>query len=98
MQNGNVLDDGKSKSRAAEGAASSLVDAVEPLKEPRQVFFGNADAVVGHADKDVFPARADAHVDLAAVGHRLECVLERVEEDLFLPFSFVPGCSVLFIP
>ena len=34
---GDVLDDGQTQARAAQIAAAGLVDAVEPLEEPRQV-------------------------------------------------------------
>ena len=40
-------------------------------------------AVVADGEEDVMVVRSERDVDLAAVGHRLECVLEKVEEDLF---------------
>ena len=67
MQNGNVLDDGKSKSRAAEGAASGLVDAVEPLKETRQMFGGNTRPFVPDGDFDMVVHSMDRHLDVRAV-------------------------------
>ena len=64
-----VFDDRKPESRAAQLARAPLVDTVEPLEEVREVFFVDADAVVGEkyraclcrvrkqADEDVAPAR-----------------------------------------
>ena len=42
-----VFDDRKPESRAAQLARAPLVDTVEPLEEVREVFFVDADAVVG---------------------------------------------------
>ena len=78
----NLLRDGKAEARAAGFARTRLVHTVEPVKQARQILFGDADAVIRDADKDVSAARADGHVDFAAVGRILDSVGDDVGNDL----------------
>src|SRR5438477_9369624 len=48
-----VLDDREPEPGAAELARARLVDAIEPLGDPRQIDRRNADARVDHVDRDL---------------------------------------------
>ena len=74
--------DGKPQTRAAGLARARLVHAVEPLKQPRQILLGDADAVVGHAHIDGFLARADVNFDFAAVGRVFDGIGDDVHDHL----------------
>ena len=50
MRPGNMFDNGKLQTRAAHCAAAGLVHAVKPLEQPRQMFFGNAHALIFNTD------------------------------------------------
>ena len=49
---GDVLDDGQPQAGTAELAAARFVHPVEPFKQARKMFFGNAHALVREADLD----------------------------------------------
>ena len=78
----NLAGDGKTETCAARLAAPGFIDAVEPLKQARQIFFGNADAVIRHADEDGFSAAARIDFDFAAVGGILDGVRDDVHDHL----------------
>lgn len=76
---GDVLDDGKAKTRAAQTARAALVDAVETLEEMGEMMLGHACAVVGVGEGVVEiddNARHDAHK--AVAGHRGEYAAQPV--------------------
>ena len=58
---GNMFDNGQSQTRAANLAAAAGIDPVKPFKDPRQVFRGDARALVPHPDNDLraFPTRGE---------------------------------------
>ena len=83
-----VLDDREPEARAAELARSRLVDAVEPLGDPRQVGRRDPDAGVDHVDLDPAVRRLlDPHRHAAAFGRVLDGVVDQVDEDLHEPIA-----------
>jgi hypothetical protein len=75
---GDVLDDREAEARAAHFAAAAAVDAVEALEDARDVFGGDADAVVADFDEGVLAAGARGDVDLATFGGVLAGVVDEV--------------------
>ena len=73
--------------------ASGLIHAVKPLKEPGQILFGYADAVVGDGDIDLLALGAGGDVDFAAVGGVFDGVGDDVHDDLLdaLPVAVDAG-------
>ena len=64
--------------RALCAAAQARVDPVEPVKDPVLLFGRNADALVGHIDRDPGLIRPPAHPDRAAFGRVLDGVAHQV--------------------
>ena len=77
-----VLHDGQPKSAAAGIAGPALVHPVEPLEDAWQVFFGHADAVVGHLDEDLLFHVIATHLGGAVLLAVAKAVGNEVGEDL----------------
>lgn len=85
---GDVLDDGKTKTRAAEAARTTLVDAVETLEDVRQMLLWDAGTVVGEGEEDLAARTAperggglDGNLEVSGVGGVGKGVVEDVAEE-----------------
>jgi hypothetical protein len=76
-----VLDDRQPQPRAADGAVAGTIDPIEPLEHARELFAGNADAVVDDVDScfPLFDLAGDD--DLPARRRVLDGVVDEVVEN-----------------
>src|SRR5207302_2120337 len=78
--------DGQPEPGAAQLARARLVDAIEALRDARQIGAGDADTRVAHAHLNAFEVgravRPYAHGDPAAFACVLDRVVDEVDEDL----------------
>src|SRR5205085_9939825 len=77
-----VLDDRQPEARASELPRASAVDAVEALRQSRDVLLGDADAVVTNGDLDRRRARAVDRPSDDADAASLSTVLDRVVDEV----------------
>ena len=92
MESHGVAHDGEPQAGASGAARAPLVDSVEALEEARQMLVGDADAVVGHAQRDAGVVLADdAYADCrgSAVGNG---VVDEIVEDGFQKHR-IPLCG-----
>ena len=77
-----VLDNRKAESSAAQLSAACLVYPVEPFKEPGQVFFFNAAALVSNIYLDFFGRLTSLHPDGASHSTVLDSIVKEVHDGL----------------
>ena len=79
----NVLDDGQPQSGATEDATARLVHTVKPLEQSRQMFFGNAVAVIFDVDRQGAVLTHDVYFDAAAVVAVFGGIVDQIDQSLF---------------
>lgn len=83
-----VPDNGQSQTRAAGSAGPCLVHPIEPLKDPGQVLFRDAGAVVLHRQHHLIPLPKQGDLDRAARRRVLHGVVRQIIDDLV---DLIPG-------
>ena len=80
---GDVFNDGKPQPGAAHVAAASLVDPIEPFKEPGEMLPGDAGALVLYPDDDVRARLMGGNLDGALRFTVFDGVVDEVDDSLF---------------
>src|SRR5437588_688338 len=94
MGQNDVFGDGQAQAGATRLPRSGLVNTVETLKKPGQVFGRNSRSKVLHVKFDSSLGRARAQNDPVAGSCILQCVIEQVSKDLVYGFPIGIHCSV----
>jgi len=82
VQLGDVFDDGKPETSAAQLATARLIDAIKSLEDARQVLFPDADAGVAHSQRQPAVKSPRAKPNLRALTRIFHRIIEKVVENL----------------
>ena len=87
-----VLDDGEAESRAALFAGAAFVNPVKSVEKVLKVFFGDADAAIGHFHEDVFVHIVKTHLGRPIFVAIFDGVGDQIHEHLA---NVLPVCNHL---